>query len=283
MDSGGLASTGQNLAVNKEMERGSKANQINELESEHVQKSSKIGKQRRTSSTITLYDLNTKKSKKTAGTLGSKVALRRWALVKENLFIIILEMQSKEKIKAKAIKEANQYATDAVGWDIAIKVESESDYASTKSDVTENSPKYIERSNQGRCAGDCNCCGLRRRKVTSQKIPISKNISIPNTHISCRLETFQSLLAIMQNDQITYEDCVREYYKPIIHDIGFIGSRKFHLWLWLAIITHVFLILAIIIDIFGYWVLQDPKYTTQRFTSSLLLLHIFCFLTRSSK
>ena len=42
-------------------------------------------------------------------------AIRRWTTVKENLFIIMLEMISKEMKHKRAVKEANQYAANAVG------------------------------------------------------------------------------------------------------------------------------------------------------------------------
>ena len=42
--------------------------------------------------------------------------------------------------------------------------------------------------------------------------------------ISSSTTTFQELFTIVQDDAITYEDCVREYYQPIIEEIGFFGN-----------------------------------------------------------
>lgn len=228
------------------------------------------------SSTLTVYSLENRKSRWT-GNRDSAVPMQRWAVIKENLFTILLEMQSRDKRKEKAIEEANIYANEAKGWDVMVKVESESDFASAKTDMTTDRSE-VEAANDSthrQCGENCTCCGLRRRKYS--KAERSRNIGVPNTHISCRTTTFQELFTIVQDDAITYEDCVREYYQPIIEEIGFFGWRKFHFFLWIAIGLHVFLILSIIVDVIAYKI-EKVAYTTQEFTASILLLHIFSFV-----
>ena len=43
---------------------------------------------------------------------------------------------------------------------------------------------------------------------------------------------------------------------------------------------HAFLLLALIVDITGYVIVKDPAYTTQTFTSTILLLHVLSFIFR---
>ena len=52
------------------------------------------------------------------GNRDSAVPMQRWAIIKENLFTILLEMQSRDKRKEKAIEEANIYANEAKGMKV---------------------------------------------------------------------------------------------------------------------------------------------------------------------